>query len=90
MPSVILDETETTESFSNKLMLSKENITSVKDGNDIISYGITNSRDSRRVFQLMERYSVLKVVSKSNRYSHALITNFVFIIFPFDMYNLLR
>ena len=71
-------------------MLSTENITSVKDGNDIISYGITNSRDSRRVFQLMERYSVLKVVSKSNRYSHALITNFFFIIFPFDMYNLLR
>ena len=90
MPSVILDETETIESFSNKLMLSTENITSVKDGNDIISYGITNSRDSRRVFQLMERYSVLKVVSKSNRYSHALITNFVFIIFSFDMYNLLR
>ena len=76
MPSVILDETETIESFSKKLMLSTENITSVKDGNDIISYGITNSRDSRRVFQLMERYSVLKVVSKSNRYSHALITNF--------------
>ena len=75
MPSVILDETETIESFSKKLMLSTENITSVKDGNDI-SYGITNSRDSRRVFQLMERYSVLKVVSKSNRYSHALITNF--------------
>ena len=90
MPSVILDETETIESFSNKLMLSTENITSVKDGNDIISYGITNSRDSRTVFQLMERYSVLKVVSKSNRYSHALITNFVFIIFSFDMYNLLR
>ena len=90
MPSVILDETETIKSFSNKLMLSTENITSVKDGNDIISYGITNSRDSRRVFQLMERYSVLKVVSKSNRYSHALITNFVFIIFSFDMYNLLR
>ena len=90
MPSVILDETETIESFSKKLMLSTENITSVKDGNDIISYGITNSRDSRRVFQLMERYSVLKVVSKSNRYIHALITNFVFIIFSFDMYNLLR
>ena len=90
MPSVILDETETIESFSDKLMLSTENITSVKDGNDIISYGITNSRDSRRVFQLMERYSVLKVVSKTNRYSHALITNFFFIIFPFDMYNLLR
>ena len=60
MPSVILDETETIESFSNKLMLSTENITSVKDGNDIISYGITNSRDSRRVFQLTEKYSVLK------------------------------
>ena len=60
MPSVILDETETTESFSNKLMLSKENITSVKDGNDIISYGITNSRDSRRVFQLIGNYSVFK------------------------------
>ena len=89
MPSVILDETETIESFSNKLMLSTENITSVKDGNDIISYGITNSRDSRKVFQLMERYSVLKVVSKSNRHSHGFITNFVFIIFPFDMYNLL-
>ena len=60
MPSVILDETETIESFSKKLMLSTENITSVKDGNDIISYGITNSRDSRRVFQLIGNYSVFK------------------------------
>ena len=90
MSSVMLGETETIESFSDKLMLLTENITSIKDENGIISYGITNSRDSRRVFQLMERYSVLKVVSKSNRYSHALITNFVFIIFSFDMYNLLR
>ena len=59
MPSVILDETETVESFSDKLMLLTENITSVKDENDFISYGITNSRDSKRVFKLIEKYSVL-------------------------------
>ena len=59
MSSVILGETETVESFSNKLMLLRENITSVKDENDIISYGITNSRDSRRMFLLIEKYSVL-------------------------------
>ena len=40
-------------------MLLRENITSVKDENDIISYGITNSRDSRRMFLLIEKYSVL-------------------------------
>ena len=51
MSIVILGETETVESFSNKLMLLREN--------DIISYGITNSRDSRRMFLLIEKYSVL-------------------------------
>ena len=40
-------------------MLLTENITSVKDENDFISYGITNSRDSKRVFKLIEKYSVL-------------------------------
>ena len=60
MSSVMLGETETIESFSNKLMLLTENITSIKDENGIISYGITNSRDSRRVFQLIEKYSVLR------------------------------
>ena len=59
MSSVILDEKETVESFSDKLLLLTENITFVKDENDILSYGITNSRDSRRVFQLIEKYSVL-------------------------------
>ena len=59
MSIVILGETETVESFSNKLMLLRENVTSVKDENDIISYGITNSRDSRRMFLLIEKYSVL-------------------------------
>ena len=56
----MLGETETIESFSDKLMLLTENITSIKDENGIINYGITNSRDSRRVFQLIEKYSVLK------------------------------
>ena len=60
MSGVILGETETIESFSDKLMLLTENISSVKDQNVIISYGITNSRDSKRVFQLIEKYSVLK------------------------------
>ena len=60
MSSVMLGETETIESFSDKLMLLTENITSIKDENGIINYGITNSRDSRRVFQLIEKYSVLK------------------------------
>ena len=60
MPSVILGKTEAIESFSNKLMFLTENITSVKDENCVISYGITNSRDSRRVFQLITKYSVLK------------------------------
>ena len=60
MSSVMLGETETIESFSNKLMLLTENITSIKDENGIISYGITNSRDSRRVFQLIEKISVLR------------------------------
>ena len=60
MSSVILGEKETVESFSDKLMLLTENITSVKDENDVISYGITNSRDSRRVFQLIEKYSLSK------------------------------
>ena len=44
MSSVILDEKETVESFSDKLLLLTENITFVKDENDILSYGITNSR----------------------------------------------
>ena len=56
----MLGETETIESFSDKLMLLTENITSIKDENGIINYGITNSRDSRRVFQLIEKFSVLK------------------------------
>ena len=56
----MLGETETIESFSDKLMLLTENITSIKDENGIISYGITNSRDSRRVFQLIEKISVLR------------------------------
>ena len=60
MSSVMLGETETIESFSDKLMLLTENITSIKDENGIINYGITNSRDSRRVFQLIEKYSVLR------------------------------
>ena len=60
MSSVMLGETETIESFSDKLMLLTENITSINDENGIISYGITNSRDSRRVFQLIEKYSVLR------------------------------
>ena len=60
MSSVMLGETETIESFSDKLMLLTENITSIKDENGIISYGITNSRDSRRVFQLIEKISVLR------------------------------
>ena len=60
MSSVILGEKETVESLSDKLMLLTENITSVKDENDVISYGITNSRDSTRVFQLIEEYSLLK------------------------------
>ena len=58
--SVILDETGTIESLSNNLMLLTEHITSAKDENNIISYGIANSRDYRRVFQLIEKYSVLK------------------------------
>ena len=41
-------------------MLLTKNITSVKDENIVINYGITNSRDSRRVFQLAEKYSMLK------------------------------
>ena len=57
--SVILDETGTIESLSNNLMLLTEHITSAKDEN-IISYGIANSRDYRRVFQLIEKYSLLK------------------------------
>ena len=56
----MLGQTETIESFSDKLMLLTENITSIKDENGIINYGITNSRDSRRVFQLIEKFSVLK------------------------------
>ena len=60
MSIAILGEKETVESLSDKLMLLTENITSVKDENDVISYGITNSRDSRRVFQLIEKYSLLK------------------------------
>ena len=60
MSSVMLGETETIESFSDKLMLLTENITSINDENGIISYGITNSRDSRRVFQLIEKISVLR------------------------------
>ena len=60
MSSVMLGETETIESFSDKLMLLTENITSIKDENGIINYGITNSRDSRRVFQLIEKISVLR------------------------------
>ena len=53
-----------------------ENITSVKDENESVS-------TDRKIFSI-------KVVSKSNRYSHAFVTNFTFIIFSSDMYNLLR
>ena len=60
MSNAILGEKETVESLSDKLMLLTENITSVKHENDVISYGITNSRDPRTVFQLIEKYSLLK------------------------------
>ena len=80
MSSVMLGETETIERFSDKLMLLTENITSIKDENGIISYEITNSRDSRKVFQLIEKYSVLKYFQN--------LTDIVMVLLPIFFYNL--
>ena len=55
------EEPDTTEQFSNKVISVLENIAFIQNEKDVISHGITNSKDSKFVLELIEKYSVLKL-----------------------------
>ena len=59
----LLNRVNSTEELSNSITNILENISIIKDENDIIRYGVTNSVDSRTIFELIDKYSEANVVN---------------------------
>ena len=59
----LLNRVSGTEELSKSIVNILENISTIRDENDIIRYGITNSVDSKAIIELINKYSVINEIN---------------------------